>query len=578
MESVTSVRFASFELDIRSRELRCGDARVRLQDQPFEILRVMLERPGEVVTREELQRRLWPEGTFVDFEHSLNAAVKRLRAALGDDAEHPRFVETLPRRGYRFIASLDTNQGRPVRARADQASPNVRLAVLPFSTLSDDSTQEYFSDGLTEELISQLGPVCRGRISVIARVSSMAFKGTRQRAADIAEQLRADYLLEGSVRRDGRRVRITVRLIDGATETELWSETYDRTVDDWLSAQAEVASHVARSLLLELVPAPAATRPPEPEAHHAYLRARYQWGRPGDEGYTQALRYLDESIRIAPDFAASYGLRARVLVGAAEYYRDVPRVALAAAHEAAQRALTLDPTNCEAQVVTADVARMVDFDWEAAKHRYREALTSNPSSELAHRGYAFLLGLQGRHEDATRAAELARELDPLCLVPSSSVAWTLYAARRYEDAARECRHTIAMGECYVPAWRLLGAALLQLGDVTAALDALQDACARTGDHPLVLSWLAHASAVAGDPDEAVRLIGSLRSIEDRYVSPYHLAVAFLGINSIDAAFESLAQAFADRDPHIAHLIVEPRFDPLRGDERYRRLVGRMNLA
>jgi TolB-like protein/Flp pilus assembly protein TadD len=578
MESVTSLRFASFELDIRSRELRRGDARVRLQDQPFEILRVMLERPGEVVTREELQRRLWPEGTFVDFEHSLNAAVKRLRAALGDDAENPRFVETLPRRGYRFIASLDADQGRPVKTRPDQASPNVRLAVLPFSNLSDDSSQEYFSDGLTEELISQLGPVCRGRISVIARVSSMAFKGTLQRAAEIAEQLRADYLLEGSVRRDGCRVRITVRLIEGATETELWSETYDRTVDDWLSAQAEVASHVARSLLLELVPPSIATRPPEPAAHHAYLRARYQWGRPGDEGYSQALRYLDESIRIAPDFAASHGLRARVLVGAAEYYRDVPRVALAAAHEAAQRALVLDPTNCEAQVVTAEVARMVDFDWDAARQRYREALTSNPSSELAHRGYAFLLGVQGRHEDATRAAELARELDPLCLVPSSSVAWTLYLARRYEDAARECRHTIEMGERYVPAWRLLGAALLQLGDVTAAIDALQDARARAGDHPLVLAWLAHATAMAGDRDEAVRLISALRSIEDRYVSPYHLAVAFLGIDSIDAAFESLAQAFVDRDPHIAHLIVEPCFDSLRNDARYRRLVGKMNLG
>src|SRR6478735_3639033 len=193
------VRFASFELDVRSRELRQGSSCVRLQDQPFEILRLLLERPGDVITRDELQQRLWPDGTFVDFEHSLNAAVKRLRAVLGDDADNPRFVETLPRRGYRFIASLHRAESAVPVATA--ACP--RLAVLPFSNLSDDSSHEYFADGLTEELIAQLGPRCRGRISVIARRSSMVFKGTLQRASEVAEVLRADYLLEGSVRRDG---------------------------------------------------------------------------------------------------------------------------------------------------------------------------------------------------------------------------------------------------------------------------------------------------------------------------------------------------------------------------------------
>src|SRR5689334_8827801 len=243
-QHVTSVRFASFELDVRSRELRRGGHRVRLQDQPFEILRLMLERPGDVITREELQQRLWPEGTFVDFEHSLNAAVKRLRTALGDDADNPRFVETLPRRGYRFIAPLESADGE-ASVTSNPVCP--RLAVLPFSNLSDDSSHEYFSDGLTEELIAQLGPRCRGRLSVIARRSSSVFKGTLQRACEIASILNVDYLLEGSVRRDGRRVRITVRLVEGTSETDLWSETHDRTVDDWLSVQADVAAHVARS-------------------------------------------------------------------------------------------------------------------------------------------------------------------------------------------------------------------------------------------------------------------------------------------------------------------------------------------
>jgi TolB-like protein/tetratricopeptide (TPR) repeat protein len=569
----STLRFASFELDVRSRELRHGASRVRLQDQPFEILRLMLERPGDVVTREELQRRLWPDGTFVDFEHSLNAAVKRLRAALGDDAGNPRFVETLPRRGYRFIAPLEAGIERPARA----AGAYPRLAVLPFSNLSDDGTHEYFSDGLTEELIAQLGPRGRGRISVIARVSSCTFKGTRQRASEIASILRADYLLEGSVRRDGRRVRITVRLVEGATETELWSETHDRTVNDWLSVQADVAAHVARSLMVELAPA-ALPDVPDPRAHQAYLKARYHWGRPGDEGYGQAVRYLDEAIRQAPDYACALGLLARVQVGGAEYYRQVPRTALTTARTAARQALLRDPSNCEAQVVMADAARMLDFDWRTAMTGYAAALAANPSSEVAHRGYACLLAIQGRHDEAIRAAEVARELDPLCLVPSITVAWTRYASGHVDDAIAECRHTLEMGAAYVPAWRLLGAAQLQSGDVTGAVASLEEARRRAGDNPQVLAWLAHAYAVAGRRDEAVALISLIRDRDGEYVSPYHLAVGYVGIGSCDAAFESLAQAYVDRDPAIGQLRVEPRFDPLRKDPRYDELLRRMNLT
>src|SRR5262245_23766954 len=225
------LRFGSLELDLRSRDLRTGSTRIRLQEQPFEILRLMLERPGDVVTREELRQRLWPNGTFVDFEHSLNAAIKRLRATLGDDADEPRFVETVPRRGYRFIAPADETEAKRPQGRCANA-PRVRLAVLPFSNLSDDSSQEYFSDGLTEELIAQLGPLCRGQVGIIARWSSMFFKGTLQRAREIGEALNAEYLLEGSTRRDGARVRITARLVEAVTETQLRSETYDRSTID----------------------------------------------------------------------------------------------------------------------------------------------------------------------------------------------------------------------------------------------------------------------------------------------------------------------------------------------------------
>src|SRR4051794_27668223 len=234
IQGTGSLRFATFELDVRSRELRQGSSRIRLQDQPFEILRLMLERPGDIVTREELQQRLWPAGTFVDFEHSLNAAVKRLRAALGDDADNPRFVETLHRRGYRFIAPVESPRNgtavAPAASRARVDPDGARLVVLPFANLSSDPAQEYFSDGLTEEMITQIGRLFPSRLGVIARTSAMRFKNSGKSASEIGRELSVDYLLEGSVRREGDRVRITAQLIETRTETHLWAETYDRRV------------------------------------------------------------------------------------------------------------------------------------------------------------------------------------------------------------------------------------------------------------------------------------------------------------------------------------------------------------
>ncbi len=370
MEAPNTLRFGSFELDVRSRELRNGSACVRLQEQPLEILRLMLERPGDVITRDELRQRLWPEGTFVDFEHSLNAAIKRLRAALGDDADKPRFIETVPRRGYRFVGSVPTQSGT---AAPRTTSPRVRLVVLPFSNLSDDSSQEYFSDGLTEELIAQLGPLCRGQVGIIARWSSMFFKGSLQRAREIGEALNAEYLLEGSTRRDGSRVRITARLIEAATEAHLWSETYERSTADWLSVQADVAGRVARSLLRELVPPARAIVAPRdhPVAYQAYLKGRYHWAKPGDVGLRESLRCFSEAVREAPGFAAALGALGRVRVASAEYYHELPRLALVAAREPVTRALEIDPTVSEAHGVLGDLRRMLDGDWVAAEASYR---------------------------------------------------------------------------------------------------------------------------------------------------------------------------------------------------------------
>jgi TolB-like protein len=254
MSAPTLLRFDRFELDVQSRELRDGSTTRRLQAQVFEILRLMLEHRGAVVTRDQFRERLWPGGTFVDVEHSLNAAIKRLRAALGDDADEPRFVETVPRRGYRLIAGPHDRDAAVAMTSSAAMSPGLRLAVLPFANLSGDSRQEHFSDGLTEEVMAQLSALCRGELRIIARSSTTRYKGWRQRAREIGEALQAGYLLEGSTRHEGSRVRITVRLVEAMSEVHVWSDTVDRKVTDWLSVQTDVARELVQSLIQELAP------------------------------------------------------------------------------------------------------------------------------------------------------------------------------------------------------------------------------------------------------------------------------------------------------------------------------------
>jgi TolB-like protein/Flp pilus assembly protein TadD len=586
-ESTRRVRFATFELDLHSRELHDGTRRVRLQEQPFEILKMMLERPGEVVTRDELRRRLWPHGTFVDFEHGLNAAVKRLRAALGDDAENPRFVETLPRRGYRFIAQLDRESAARAGNGTPKHQPEIRLAVLPFTNLSGDPAQEYFSDGLTEELIAQLGTTGRGRIGVIARWSSMVFKGTSQRAREIGDTLQAGYLLEGSVRFDGERLRITARLIHAATETQLWSESYERELSKTrsmtsgtLSVQTDVASRVARSLALELVPSAVsldATPTLAGPAYQSYLKGRYHWNNRGPEGIDDALAHFSRLVAQEPAFGAGHAAIARAHVALAEYYRGVPRVALERAAEAAHRAVALDPESAEAHLALGDVQRRLRWDWRSAESEYSRALRLNPSCDPAHRSYGVMLAALGRSDEAIREVDRACELDPLCFYALLAAAWIRYAAGDYEHAVERCRQIIDVDPGRVAAYRQMAAALLQCGLRDEAIAALETSLTMAPDDTVALAWLAHARAIVGDSAAARTLVQQLQSL-GRYVSPYNLALAHTGIGDLDTAFATLDEAFVDRDPMLENITIEPRFQPLRQDARYETLRTLLSLG
>lgn len=576
------VRFDGFEVDLRAGELRKGETSVRLQEQPLQILAMLLDCPGAVVTREELRVRLWPDGTTVDFEHSVNAAIKRLRAALGDAADSPRYVETLHRRGYRFIAPVETvddNGGQRHSGSPAPASNRPRLVVLPFKNLNGDPGQEYFSDGLTEELIAQLGRRSARDLGVIARTSAMALRHSGRTASDIGRHLRADYLIEGSVRREKDRVRITAQLIETAGETHLWAETYDRDLIDLLAVQTEVASRVAQSLALELLPdrTAGAGQTRHPGAYQAYLKGRYHWNAPADSGVERAIAFYNEAITLDPAFAAAHAGRARAWLTASDHYRHPPRIALAAARASAERALELNDTEYEAHVALAEARRTLDWNAAAARTSYRAALAINPDHDATQRYYAVFLAARRQDSEAIAMADRACDLDPLCLTLNTSAATVRFFAGDYEGGLGRCRYTLDMENEFVPARRLMSACLVQLGRVGEAVDALEGLPPARRDG-VSLSWMGHALAVGGQESKARDLLGRLQRLDaNQFVPAYHIALVHAGLGEKDAAVALLERACDQRDPWLDTMGVDPRFRVLRFDRRFAALQARVGL-
>jgi TolB-like protein/Tfp pilus assembly protein PilF len=577
-----TTRFGDFEVDFRSGELRKGGARVRLQEQPLQILSMLLEHPGDVVTRETIRVKLWPDGTFVDFEHSMNAAIKRLRAALGDTAENPIYIETLHRRGYRFIAPIAGGEAAPGALKAPAAAippaSRPRLVVLPFANLGTEAP-DYFSDGLTEEMIMQLGRRCANQIGVLARMSSMLYKNVMRGASDIGEALRADYLVEGSVRRDGDRIRITAQLIETRGETHLWADSYDRSLADCLAVQAEVAEKIAHALTTELLPASvqqpwAGTR--HAGAYQAFLRARYNWNRTADEGLEAALAGYTESIALDPGYGKAYSGRARARLALCDYYRAEPRASLEAARADARRALEIDEGDSEAHLVVAEVERTLEWNWPAAEAGYRAALTANPNSEAAHRYYATFLAVRGR-EEAAVLSERACGLDPLCLVVQTSGALVCCLQGDYEAAAQRYRRVLDMEPQFAVARRGLAACFAQTGRYQDALDLFAST-----DHdqldPVSQAWIGHVLAMSGNRAAAERIAGHLTTAERRFVPPFHLAVLYAGLRDVDEAVRHLQRACESRDPSLDTMAADPRFSVLHGDWRFVNMLDRLNLT
>jgi TolB-like protein/Flp pilus assembly protein TadD len=433
------LRFEVFELDLKSQELRRSGLPVKLQPQPFKVLALLASRPNQVVTRDEIQQQIWDKDTFVDFQQGLNFCIKKIRTALADDSDKPRYIETLPRRGYRFIAPVEETGPR-----------KVMLAVLPLENLSADPEQEYFSDGLTEEMIAQLGRLHPESLGVISRTSAMRYKGTDKGADEIGRELGVSYILEGTVRREASQVRITAQLIQVSDQTHLWAESYDRDVAAVFAVQSEVAQRIAHSLEVELLPAqvtrPASASSINPEAHEAYLKGRYNMNKRTPQGLQKGLRYFEQAVEKDPEYALAYAGVADtyILLGSTQYALLSPEEAMPRAKGAATKALEINDSLAEAHASLANVKLIYKWDWAGAEREFQRTLALHPGYSHAHHWYSLQLAATGRTEEGFSAIRRARRLDPLSPIINVTVGWHFYLARQYDRAVEDLRNTLEM--------------------------------------------------------------------------------------------------------------------------------------
>lgn len=619
--SISSIlQFGLFEVDLQRAELRKRGVRVKLQEQPLKVLLLLLQNCGEIVTREQLRTNIWPANTFVEFDHGLYSAMARLREALGDSSENPRYIETVARRGYRFIAPVTTSSAtaapisepavtsRPPRSRKliagilagllaaglllgvvlgfnlansrdwlrRRGNPHVRsLAVLPLENLSGDPTQEYFADGITDELITELAEL--GSVRVISRTSVMQYKGAQKPLRQIANELAVDVIVEGSVVRSGQHVRVTAQLIDAATDQHLWASSYERELGDVLLLQSDMAGAIAQEIRAKIDDNArsrgAQVSRVDPEEQDLYLRGRYHLSKGSEDEINKAIEYFRQGIEHNAQDARNYAALADSYLALSDYYA-APAPTLELGKQAAMKALQLDANIAETHVSLGAIRFLYDWDWPEAEREFSQAVKLNPNSSDAHMWRGVFLAQMGRSDQAISEIKLAETLDPLSLAVHVNAGWVYYLGRRNQQSLEEWRKILDIDPHFTVTHGSIWIAYVKQAEMGTILPLPTSANADA----LQLAAITGRQAVRGNRAEAERLLSRLDFLSKRqYVCPYEVATAHAILGNKNKALDWLGRGLKERSACMPDLKADPRLDSLRSDGRFQEFLKQVGF-
>jgi TolB-like protein/DNA-binding winged helix-turn-helix (wHTH) protein len=641
-----SLRFGDdFEIDCVAGQLRRSGRILKVERIPMDVLLFLVQLRGEVVTREQLVEKIWGKDVYLDTDNSINGAIRKIRQVLKDDPEQPRFIQTITGKGYRFIAPViiapvispvvapvagpDTEpetvaavaqssvredpawfrrrralgisivataivliagwgvyrQWFEFQVRPFRPGGRVMLAVLPFENFTGDAGQEYFSDGLTEEMISQLGNLDPTHLGVIARTSVMHYKRSQESIPQIGKDLGVQYVIEGSVRRDSERVRITAQLIQVKDQSHLWAREYDRELGHLLELQAEIAREVANEIEFSLSgrrPFEAARETPAPEpksyeAYDLYLKGRYFWNKRTEEGFRQAADYFQQAIDKDPNYGRAYAGLADTFTLMSTWYQGSQSELMPKARTAALRALELDESLAEAHASLALIKENYDYDWLGSEKEFRRAIQLGPQYATAHQWYAESLAWQGRFQEAFAQSEQARRLDPLSLIIATDYASILYYSRQYDSALKQCRSVLELDPNFRHARGLMIPSYSELGRYDEALDEM-DRWAAGDQGPWAIAMRAAVYSRLGRAEEARREVVNIEQLPgSRIDRTPALLVAYSGTGQKERAIELLQKAFSEHSNAVVQIKVDPMYDPIRDDPRFKDLLRRIGL-
>jgi DNA-binding winged helix-turn-helix (wHTH) protein/Flp pilus assembly protein TadD len=569
--------FADFRIDAGKRLLVRAGHSVALSSKAFDALLLLVTHNGQVLEKQALMTAIWP-ATAVE-ENNLNQIISTLRRALGEVRGENRFIATVPGKGYRFAAQV-----RAVRAELpDEILTHIRIGVLPFENLGAGLEREYLSDGLTEETIAMIGQIAPDHFNVIGRTSVMSYKGTTKTLAEIGRELDASYLIESSLRAEGKRLRITSKLIRVRDQLQIWSASYDREPSSLLSFQRELAVTIAEQVRLRLSPgrlkALAKRQTQSPEAYDLYLRGRYYWNQFAPLATRRSIEYFTRATEVDPGYALAWSGLADAYASSPISGDTAPLTLFPRAQEAAENALRSDPNLAEAQASFGFFQLWLGWDWAAAEDAFRKAIAADSNNEFAPRVLGILLSHLGRHDEAGAAVRRARELDPLSPMNRALSAQIAFVAGDANGALRCAREAILLDPDFWIGHFQLAQAYVELQDYGRALESLTQASRFSGGNSKTLSLRGYLLARTTNSAEALEILHTLETIaRERYIPPYAMALIHAGMGQAEAAFDWLERAEEAHDVHLIFLTIDPKWNPMRGERRFRDLVQRCGFG